>query len=68
MGQAISEEECNDIIRSVDADGNGYIEFNEFIIAAMNKNQLYSKENLTRAFKLFDRDGSNTISVQEIKD
>jgi calcium-dependent protein kinase len=67
MGTFITPEEVDEIIRSVDTDNSGFIEFDEFIVAAINKNQLYSKENLMKAFNQFDRDSSGTISVDEIK-
>jgi calcium-dependent protein kinase len=54
FGEAISVEEIEKIIESVDTDKSGFIEFDEFIMAAINKDKLYSKENLASAFRQFD--------------
>jgi calcium-dependent protein kinase len=54
FGEAISVEEIDQIIESVDTDKSGFIEFDEFIVAALNQNKLYSKSNLAEAFREFD--------------
>ena len=53
-------------MKSVDLDGNGSIDYNEFLTATMNREKILSKQNLELAFKTFDKDGSGTISVDEI--
>ena len=50
----------------VDLDGNGTIDYNEFLAATLNRTKLMSKQNLEAAFKTFDKDGSGKISVDEI--
>ena len=67
FGQKISREEVDEIFRKADTDNSGFIDYDEFIAATMNKNRLFSVQNLNDAFKLFDKDGSGTITVDEIK-
>jgi calcium-dependent protein kinase len=38
-----------------DMDGNGTIDYNEFLAATLNRNKLFSKSNLEAAFKAFDK-------------
>ena len=61
------EEEVDNIMRQVDTDGSGEIDYSEFVAASMNRNKLLSKERLEAAFKTFDIDGSGTISADELK-
>jgi calcium-dependent protein kinase len=55
------------IIREVDTDGNGFIDYNEFIKATISQKKIYSKENLRKAFDLFDLDASGKISSVELQ-
>ena len=59
--------EIDRIMQQVDIDGSGEIDYTEFITATMNKSQLLSQERLEMAFKLYDIDGSGTITKDELK-
>ena len=52
---------------SIDIDNNGYIEYTEFITAAMNKEKAFTTGNLRMAFNYFDSDRSGKISCGELK-
>jgi Ca2+-binding EF-hand superfamily protein len=67
LGHMKAEEEVNMIMEQVDSDLNGFIDYNEFVAATMDKAKLLSKKNLDAAFSTFDRDGSGTLTVDEIK-
>ena len=56
------------MFRSVDSDNSGFIDYSEFVVAAMNEKQLTSNDKLQAAFKMFDKDGSGVISADEIKE
>ena len=53
---------------SVDIDKSGFIDYSEFVVAAMNEKNLLTDEKLQSAFKMFDKDGSGFISAEEIKE
>ena len=57
-----------DIMRSLDKNCNGYIDYSEFLVAASDKNKLVSSESLRMAFDLMDRDGNGSIDRAELKD
>ena len=40
----------------------------EFLLAAANKEKMLSKQNLTRAFDIFDTDKSGKISADKVKE
>lgn len=68
LGQNPSDAELQDMVNEVDADGNGTIDFSEFL--AMMAKKLHdgdSEEEIKQAFNVFDKDGSGKISVTELK-
>jgi calmodulin len=68
LGQNASEEELKDMINEVDADGNGTIDFPEFLTMMARKlKDTESEEEIKEAFKVFDRDGNGYISAEELK-
>jgi calcium-dependent protein kinase len=50
-----------------DADGSGEINYSEWLMTAINRDRLLSHEKLESIFKMLDRDGSKTISVEELR-
>ena len=54
-------------MKMVDKDGSGEIEYFEWILVTIDKRSLLSEEKLKAAFDLFDDDGSQSISPNEIK-
>lgn len=67
-GKVMSDEEIEMMFKSVDSDNSGFIDYSEFVVAAMNEKQLTSNDKLLAAFKMFDKDGSGMISANEIRD
>ena len=55
------------LIDTMDTDKNGFIEFEEFVRASIDKEKLLTEKNLKIAFDLFDRDKSGGISCSELK-
>ena len=55
------------LIKNIDSDNNGYITFEEFLIASVNKEKILTENNLKMAFDVFDRDKNGCISHDELK-
>ena len=65
-GINISKEELEKTIKSIDFDGSGSIEYEEFIRVTLAKEQLFTDVNLKTAFDMFDLDKNGSISLNEI--
>jgi calcium-dependent protein kinase len=68
FGKHLDKDEVEKMFDAVDIDRSGFIDYSEFVIAAMNEKQLLTNEKLQSAFKMFDKDGSGMISAVEIKE
>jgi len=56
------------MINEVDADGNGTIDFPEFLtMMARKMKDTDSEEEIKEAFKVFDKDGNGFISAAELR-
>ena len=54
------------IFKRLDGDNNGYIEYEEFIRACIDKKTLMTKEKLKYAFRFLDKDNTRTLNAQKI--
>jgi calcium-dependent protein kinase len=61
------DEEVDNIFKKLDNDNNGYIEYEEFVRASIDKEIFTKEEILQFAFKFFDKDDSGEITVEELK-
>ena len=62
------DEMADIIFQRLDGDNNGYIEYEEFLRACVDKTKLMTKENLKYAFKFLDHDNTKTLNVKNIID
>ncbi|CAM8993031.1 unnamed protein product [Rhodiola kirilowii] len=67
LGSKLSEVEVKQLMEAADVDGNGTIDYIEFITATMHRHKLERDENLFNAFQYFDKDGSGFITRDELE-
>ena len=60
------DEMADIIFERLDGDNNGYIEYEEFLRACVDKTKLMTKENLIYAFKFLDNDNTKNLNVKNI--
>ena len=66
MGHHPTQSEVQDMINEHDADGNGTIEFPEFL-AMMTRRTADLDSEMMQAFRVFDRDGNGYISATDLR-
>ena len=64
----ISEEKINYIYNIIDQTKKGGIDYTEFLMAGINKNELITKNNLENAFNYFDSNKSEYIEVEDLEE
>ncbi|CAH1179956.1 unnamed protein product [Phaedon cochleariae] len=68
LGQRPTETELRDMVDEVDSDGNGTIEFNEFLqMMARKMKDGDGEEELREAFRVFDKNNDGLISSTELR-
>ena len=68
LGQNPTEAELQDMINEIDADGNGTIDFPEFLTLMSRKmKDTDSEEDIREAFKVFDKDGKGRVGREEFR-
>jgi calcium-dependent protein kinase len=66
-GIDFNEKEIDQLIKNVDLNGSGDIDYQEFIRGAITREKMLTDERLEQAFYMFDINGDNLISYQEIR-
>uniref|UniRef100_A0A0A9Z690 Calmodulin n=1 Tax=Lygus hesperus TaxID=30085 RepID=A0A0A9Z690_LYGHE len=68
LGQRPTETELRDMVNGVDQDGNGSIEFNEFLQMMSKKMKgAEGEDELREAFRVFDKNNDGLISNSELR-
>ena len=68
MGQNPTEDELLALVMEVDVNGDGTIDFQEFIgMMKAKANEADQEHDLKEAFMIFDRDKNGYIDMKELK-
>lgn len=67
LGSKLTEAEVKQLMEAADVDGNGTIDYIEFITATMHRYKLDRDEHLYKAFQHFDTDNSGYITRDELE-
>ncbi|XP_044472739.1 calcium-dependent protein kinase 2-like isoform X2 [Mangifera indica] len=67
LGSKLTEDEVKQLMEAADVDGDGTIDYIEFITATMHRHRLERDEHLYKAFQHFDKDNSGFITVDELE-
>ncbi|CAK71442.1 unnamed protein product (macronuclear) [Paramecium tetraurelia] len=68
MDKIESKLMVKEIMEKIDTDHSGRVDFTEFLTASIIQEQMFLKESLKSAFRLFDLDGNGTISRIELEE
>ncbi|CAL0309759.1 unnamed protein product [Lupinus luteus] len=67
LGSKLTEAEVKQLMEAADVDGNGTIDYIEFITATMHRHRLERDDHLYKAFQYFDKDNSGFITGDELQ-
>ncbi|GLI64986.1 hypothetical protein VaNZ11_008411 [Volvox africanus] len=64
--QGLTESDVSRMIQEADVNGDGMIDYEEFLAATINRSKLEREELLKQAFAKFDENGDGQITRQEL--
>ena len=68
LGRNPTEQDLQHILKEIDKDNNGTIEFEEFVeLMERTFKDQGAQDELLQAFNLFDKDGNGKISLSELR-
>ncbi|CAO2826745.1 unnamed protein product [Amaranthus hypochondriacus] len=68
VGSQLAEPEIKLLMDVADVDGNGYLDYGEFVAVTIHLQKMENDEHFHRAFMYFDKDGSGYIELDELRD
>ena len=68
LGQDPTDQDLDDMINEIDQDGNGEIDFDEFLVLmAMNTQDLTEDAIIVKGFSVFDVDDDGFITIDDLR-
>ncbi|KAG4967157.1 hypothetical protein JHK87_032808 [Glycine soja] len=68
IGHAIPDPDVQMLMDAADIDGNGTLNYDEFITMSVHLRKIESDEHLSEAFRYFDKNQSGYVEFEELKD
>ncbi|KAL9372590.1 hypothetical protein Peur_034834 [Populus x canadensis] len=67
VGSQLAEPEIKMLMEVADVDGNGVLDYGEFVAVTIHLQKMENDEHFRRAFMFFDTDGSGYIELDELR-
>ncbi|KAK4407407.1 Calcium-dependent protein kinase [Sesamum angolense] len=68
LGHQIPDTDIQILMDAADVDGDGSLNYGEFVVVSVHLRKMANDEHLHRAFAFFDKDGSGFIEIDELRD
>lgn len=68
VGSQLGESEIKMLMEVADVDGNGVLDYGEFVAVTIHLQRMENDEHFRRAFMFFDKDGSGYIELSELEE
>ncbi|KAL5708218.1 non-specific serine/threonine protein kinase [Ranunculus cassubicifolius] len=68
IGHQIPDSDVQMLMEAADVDGNGTLDYGEFVAVAIHLRKMGNDEHLHKAFMFFDQNKSGYIEIEELRD
>ncbi len=67
LNKEIAEKDIEEVLQHADLNENGVIDYNEFLVANLKRQQVSSEKNLKEAFIFFDQKKKGYIDIDDLR-
>ncbi|CAL9115834.1 calcium-dependent protein kinase [Musa troglodytarum] len=68
LGHQMADEDVKILMEAADVDGNGTLDYGEFVAISIHLKKIGNDEHLHKAFQYFDQNKSGYIEIEELRD
>ncbi|XP_057982137.1 calcium-dependent protein kinase 8-like [Malania oleifera] len=68
LGQRIPDADLQILMEAGDVDGDGFLDYGEFVAISVHLRKMGNDEHLRKAFEFFDKNRSEYIEIEELRD
>ncbi|CAL1353268.1 unnamed protein product [Linum trigynum] len=68
LGHQVSEADIQILMEAGDVDGDGYLDYGEFVTISVHLRKIGNDDHLRKAFEFFDRNKSGHIEIEELRE
>ncbi|KAI3951409.1 hypothetical protein MKW98_030261 [Papaver atlanticum] len=68
IGHQIADADIQILMEAADADGNGTLDYGEFVALAVHIRKIGNDDHLRKAFNFFDKNQSGYIEIEELRE
>lgn len=68
LGHQIPDSDAHILMEAADVDGNGTLDYGEFVAVSIHIRKIGNDEHLHKAFAYFDKNRSGYIEIEELRD
>ncbi|CAL1385083.1 unnamed protein product [Linum trigynum] len=68
LGHQVTEADIQILMEAGDVDGDGYLDYGEFVTISVHLRKMGNDEHLRKAFEFFDRNKNGHIEIEELRE
>ncbi|CAM8890144.1 unnamed protein product [Rhodiola kirilowii] len=68
LGHQISDADLQILMEAGDVDGDGFLDYGEFVAISVHLRKMGNDDHLRKAFEFFDQNQSGLIEIEELRD
>eukprot|EP01018_Ginkgo_biloba_P032690 Gb_38618 [translate_table: standard] len=68
LGSQVADSDVKMLMEAADVDGNGTLDYGEFVTVSIHLQRMGNDEHLHKAFTYFDKNGSGYIEIEELRE